>query len=105
MFQHPHYKIGPIATAVVRRRIEREEMKIAFDITLMRPACALLQAAYRCDYALADLFPTEIWLPSPTPDLRVYNMERSQLPLLLEKTLKFHAKEAISGRSRSCLTA
>jgi hypothetical protein len=69
-------------------------MRIAFDIRLMRPACALLQAAYQCDSSLADLFPTELWLLSPTPDMRVYILERNQLPLLREKTRKFHEQEA-----------
>ena len=72
-------------------------MRIAFDIATMRPACPLLQAAYKCDATLADLFPTEIWLLAPTSGMRVYNIEREQVPLLVEKARKF--KERIP-----CLT-
>lgn len=67
-------------------------MKIAFDIELMRPACVLLQAAYRCDFSLADLFPTETWLLSPTKDMKIYNIELPQVNLLVEKTRRFHEK-------------
>lgn len=67
-------------------------MKIAYDITLMQPGCALLQAALGCDVSLVDLFPTNTWLLHPTPNLRVYHIERSQLPLLVKRTREFLAK-------------
>jgi hypothetical protein len=77
-------------------------LRIAFDITLMRPGCALLQAAYQCGPHLADLFPVDIWLLSPTADLKVYNIERTQLSLLQEKTRLFHelGKEAVGATSQ-----
>jgi hypothetical protein len=69
-------------------------MKIAFDIELMRPACPMLQAAFQCDVALADVFPEELWLTSPTKELRPYLIaHRNQLDLLLERTKLFHTKK------------
>ena len=70
-------------------------MRIAFDITLMRPGSPMLQAAYRCDVGLADLFPEEMWLTGPTHDLRIYDLDRSRVPLLVERAKEFHAKEKL----------
>ena len=75
-------------------------MRIAFDITLMRPGNPMLQAAYQCDVALADVFPEGLWLTTPTKDLQPYVIaHRNQLDLLLERTKLFHAKkEAVSEK-------
>jgi len=49
-------------------------MKFCFDMKLMRPGCVLLAAALGGDTELAKKFSTEIWLLSPTPDLKVYEI-------------------------------
>lgn len=65
--------------------LSEEKLKIAFDITLMRPGCAMLQAAFGCPGVLADLFPVETWLLTPTENLRVYRIQRPQLEQLVQK--------------------
>lgn len=60
-------------------------MKVAFDITLMRPGCALIQAGLGCGTSIAHHFPVESWLLFPTPDLKVYDLTEEQLPKLIEK--------------------
>lgn len=62
-------------------------MKVAFDIDLMRPGCALLQAGLDCGTAIAHHFPPESWLLAPTPGLRVYELTEEQLPKLVKKVL------------------
>lgn len=58
-------------------------MKIAFDIELMRPGCALLQAAMGCGTSIAHHFPVESWVLTPTPGLKVYEITEHQLPKLV----------------------
>jgi len=59
--------------------------KIAFDCNLIRPGCVLLQAALGGESSLAQRFPTESWLLSPTPDLQVYEATDEQIEMLVEK--------------------
>lgn len=61
-------------------------MKIAYDIKLLRPGCALLQAAMGGDPLIAYEFDTEHWLLAPTEDIRVYEVTRGQLKILVKKT-------------------
>jgi hypothetical protein len=72
-------------------------LKIAYDIPLMRPACALLQAALGCDASLAHRFPVESWLTSPTPGLKVYRISPAQLAALVVKTEEQHGQLAREG--------
>ena len=52
--------------------------RIAFDFTLMRPGCVLLQAAmggYTNEGKnTAHDFPTDSWLLAPTKDLKIYEI-------------------------------
>jgi len=57
-------------------------IKIVFDITLGRPACALLQAAMGGDQVVAQAFPSEAWLLTPTPDMALYEVTPEQLQAL-----------------------
>lgn len=59
-------------------------MRIVFDTKLMRPACALLQAVMGGSYGMANHFPAELWLTSPTEDMRVYEISPAQLVELIE---------------------
>jgi hypothetical protein len=59
-------------------------MKVAFDLELMRPGCALLQAALGAGTSIAQHFPVESWLLFPTPGLKVYELTDEQLPKLVE---------------------
>ena len=65
---------------------------LVYDITLRRPGCALLQAAFGVPGSIAARFPTEDWLLSPTPDLKVYTLTDEQL----KKVIAYHAKEALN---------
>jgi hypothetical protein len=66
-------------------------MRLAYDLTLRRPACAILAAALGGDVALVHAFNAENWLIHPTPDMKVYNITSEQLALLLDR------EEAIDG--------
>jgi hypothetical protein len=61
-------------------------MKIVFDTKLKRPACVLLQAAMGGDPQLANLFPSESWLLSVTPDMGLYTVTPEQLPKIIKTT-------------------
>jgi hypothetical protein len=63
-------------------------MKIVYDTTLMRPGCAILQAAYGADVSIARMFNSQDWLTNPTPDMGVYEVTKEQLELLIAKTEK-----------------
>lgn len=61
--------------------------KIAYDITQMRPGCVLIQAHMGCDSAVSHEFPTESWLLSPTPEMKVYPLtSREWLEILVKMT-------------------
>ncbi len=63
-------------------------MKVAYDITLMRPGCVLVAAGMGADPSASQAFPTETWLLSPTRDMRVYDTTPEQLAQLVEMTKK-----------------
>jgi hypothetical protein len=56
---------------------------IAYDATLRRPGCVIIQAAYGTD-ADISLFPTESWLLMPSQDMKVYKVTEEQLKKLVE---------------------
>lgn len=58
-------------------------VQIAFDATLFRPGCVLLQAALGCGTHVANEFPVTTWLTFPTPDLRVYQMTEDEFSKLV----------------------
>lgn len=70
-------------------------MRIAFDITLMRPGCVLLQAAMGADPEAAKRFPADTWLIAPTPDLVVRNITDSQLDQLVGMVEKLHRRDLV----------
>ena len=61
-------------------------MKIAYDITLMRPGCAIIQSALGGSPEVKTVFPAETWLTMPTPDMRLYEVNEEQLKQLVEMT-------------------
>jgi hypothetical protein len=64
-----------------------ETFTIAYDATLKRPGCILLQAAMRCASPnFQTLFPSSVWLVSPTPDMKVYRATHAELRRLAEIT-------------------
>lgn len=63
-----------------------KEVIIAYDKTLMRPACALLQVMYGGDSGIAQEFDVEDWLLAPTPNLRPYRVPLNQLGEVVEMT-------------------
>ena len=65
-------------------------MKIAYDIKLMRPGCAIVQAGFGCDPRVVNDFPSELWLTSPTESMRVYPVTGRQLRKLMAMTLQHH---------------
>lgn len=60
-------------------------MRIAFSVSLRRPGCVLVQAAFGGSVpgdVFQRLFPHETWLVSPTDDMRVYPVTEEQLAQL-----------------------
>jgi hypothetical protein len=46
--------------------------RLVWDIKQNRPACELLQAAFKADtWSLRRYFPAGTWLVYPTPDMRI----------------------------------
>lgn len=66
---------------------------LAFDTTLRRPGCALIQAALGGDTRAANRFPSETWLTGLTPDMKLYRVTEEQVTKLIEM-----AKEACGVR-------
>lgn len=62
------------------------ERRIAYDIELMRPGCALVAAGLGADTAICGAFETEDWLMTPTPGMRIYTVTPEQLRILVLKT-------------------
>jgi hypothetical protein len=66
-------KLLRLKLLTVAGRIDMEEdLYIAYDTKLYRPGCVLVQAAMGGSTALANEFPTELWLLAPTPDMKLY---------------------------------
>ena len=64
-------------------------MKIAYDIKLMRPGCALIQAAMGGAPNENTLrFPLESWVEGASPDMKVYQVNDEQLEQLIKMTVK-----------------
>lgn len=68
-----------------------EDVKIAFDTTLRRPGCAIVQAGFGCDPQVSHYFNSDTWLLVPTDDMRVFKATPEQLQALVRM-----ADEAIS---------
>lgn len=61
------------AGSTIRGRLEMSEKTytMVYDTDLYRPACVLLQAAYRADQgALNEFFESQDWLVQPTPGMK-----------------------------------
>lgn len=54
-------------------------VRIAYDCTLHRPGCPILQAALGGEPMVADVFPVQSWLLAPTPDMHLYEATATQL--------------------------
>jgi len=65
---------------------------LVYDAVLMRPGCALLQAAMGGTVS-ASLFPSEHWLLGPTSHLKPYAMTQQQL----DDLVLFHTNAAKQG--------
>jgi hypothetical protein len=60
-------------------------VRIAFDVSLRRPGCVLVQAALGASVPgplFQRLFPHETWLLSPTDGMKVYPVTDDQLAQL-----------------------
>jgi hypothetical protein len=60
--------------------------KLVYDLSLKRPACAILQIAYGGDLGIAAGFPTEHWLLAPYADMNVYQISTEELA----KVIQYH---------------
>lgn len=67
-------------------------MKIAYDTTLKRPGCVILQAAMGGDAELAHRFPTASWLVAPTPDMKVREITEEQVKILVAMAEKEYGR-------------
>lgn len=70
---------------------------IAYDTTLYRPGCALVQALLGGSSDIAQKFPTSLWLTTPTEHMKVYPVRDAQFLAALIDTSIFHNKELING--------
>lgn len=81
-------KDGPSDTQASPVRLF-ETFRIAYDVTLRRPGCVLLQAVMGCAVPNFQLlFPSESWLVSPTDDMKAYRATREELDRLSEITAR-----------------
>lgn len=71
---------------------------VVYDLTLDRPACVLVAAALGGSTAVAKLFPSELWLLAPTPQMKVYEISDAGLALLV-KRLEWRARDLGAARS------
>ena len=67
---------------------------LAFDISLMRPACVLVAAGMGANTRLAHEFPLNSWLLAPTDNMRVYRITDEQLTQLIQKVKNRPTTEA-----------
>lgn len=64
---------------------------IAYDTTLYRPGCVIIQAAYGGSSELAAEFPTDLWLLAPTPNMKVYPVrDRKVLQVLIDASINYN---------------
>jgi hypothetical protein len=68
--------------------------RLAYDLKLLRPGCVLLQAAMGGSVMLANRFPAESWLLTPTEDMKVYDNIPDED---IEKMIMFASKMAREG--------
>lgn len=59
--------------------------RIVFDVTRLRPACALIQAGLGGSWSVASNFPPVSWLLHPTPEMRLYEVTPDELAALVRK--------------------
>lgn len=57
---------------------------IVYDIKLRRPACILLQAAFRATVTTQDISGMGDWLTYPTPDMSKYEVTEKDIKMLQE---------------------
>ena len=67
-----------------------DHMLIAYDISEMRPGCALIQVGMSATTGIASHFDTRHWLLAPTPGMSVYPVTPEQLKRLVEMTETAH---------------
>jgi hypothetical protein len=61
-------------------------MKIAYDIKLMKPGCALIQSVMGGSSRVKDEFSADTWLLFQTPDMHLYEVSEKQLTQLIKMT-------------------
>jgi len=61
---------------------------LVYDLSLKRPACAILQAVFGGDQGIAGEFPSEHRLTAPTSGMKVYQISNFEL----EKVIQYHRK-------------
>jgi len=62
-----------------------EHLKIVFDVSLMRPGCAILQVLKGGTPGIANSFPSESWLITPTENMKLYNISQDELKILVNR--------------------
>lgn len=78
--------------------------KIAYDMTLCRPACILIQVVLGGTVSAEQLarFPPGSWLTAPTPDMQLYAVTDADLAQAVKLT-ELKMKDRPSRRRRSAL--
>lgn len=67
-------------------------MKIVYDIERHRPACPILQAVGGGTHGIEVHFDPTDWLTAPTPDMKCYEVNATQLSQLVTITRKHRAR-------------
>lgn len=68
-------------------------LSIAYDATLRRPGCAIMQSVMGATIphsALDIIIGVEYWVVHPTPDMKLYEVTAAQLKKLGEITRSFN---------------
>jgi hypothetical protein len=79
---------------------EEGTVTIAYDFTLKRPGCALVQAAFGATLSSFDLHRMDNWLLHPTDDMRFVQVSKEQVEQLVQIT-QAHSQDPEKRRKKS----
>lgn len=78
---------------------EEGTVTIAYDFTLKRPGCAIVQAMYGATINSFDLDRMDNWLLHPTDDMKFVAVSKEQVEQLVQIT-KAHSQDSENPRRR-----
>jgi hypothetical protein len=72
-------------------------VRLVFDMTELRPMCAIVQAMYTDDYSKVGHFNTESWLTAPVGQMQLFELTPEQFEKVV-KTMNVRFPVAKLGR-------